>query len=94
MLFITTLSRNLVKSQTLRLTLLVICGVFMGYTLLPLPQPMERLFNSSHLFKFLVLYICGLGILPESDLDDHHVIILATVCFLVLAGFQALRIIK
>ena len=93
MLLVTRLSRKILEISYVRLALLIVAGVFMGYTLLPVPPVLERLFNSSNAFKFIVLYVCGLGLLP-SDVEDRHVITLALVCLVALLSFQTLRRIK
>jgi len=44
----------------LRIPLLLLSGVFIGYTLEPVPHWLMIYFRTSNLFKFLILVIAGL----------------------------------
>lgn len=42
-----------------RMSLLLVTGVFMGYTLQPVPKWLSHLFDTSNLLKFCVLFLAG-----------------------------------
>ncbi len=50
---------NILSYNYIRIFLLIITGVFMGYTLQPVPTWLNELFNTSIILKFLVLFIAG-----------------------------------
>jgi 4-hydroxybenzoate polyprenyltransferase len=53
-------SKNLfLGNNYIRFIILMITGVFMGYTLQPVPKWLDNLFNNSHIFKFIVLFLAG-----------------------------------
>ena len=47
------------KNNYLRIILLLVTGVFMGYTLQPVPKWLNNMFDTSHTLKFFVLFIAG-----------------------------------
>lgn len=53
------LTNNFLQNNYLRTILLLVTGVYMGYTLKPVPKWLNKLFDTSHLIKFLVLFIAG-----------------------------------
>jgi hypothetical protein len=53
------LNNYYLKNDYLRIYLLLITGVFMGYTLQPVPKWLSNLFDTSHTLKFFVLFISG-----------------------------------
>ena len=52
-------NNNFLQNDYLRIALLLITGVFMGYTLQPVPKWLNKLFDTSHTLKFFVLFIAG-----------------------------------
>ena len=53
------LINNCLENNYLRILLLLITGVFMGYTLQPVPKWLDKLFNTSQILKLCVLFIAG-----------------------------------
>ena len=53
------LNNDFLKNNYLRTTLLLISGVFIGYTLQPVPKWLNKVFDTSYLIKFLVLFTVG-----------------------------------
>ena len=41
------------QNNSIRMMLFIISGVFLGYTLEPVPKTLEKLFKTSIIFKFL-----------------------------------------
>jgi hypothetical protein len=52
-------NNKFLQNDYLRITLLLVTGVFMGYTLQPVPKWLNKLFDTSHTLKFFVLFIAG-----------------------------------
>ncbi len=52
-------NNNFLQNDYLRIALLLVTGVFMGYTLQPVPKWLNNLFNTSNTLKFFVLFIAG-----------------------------------
>ena len=50
----------LLTNNYLRILILLVSGVFMGYTLYPVPKFMDKLFETSNIFKFIILFSAGL----------------------------------
>ena len=53
------LNNDFLRNDYLRIALLLVTGVFMGYTLQPVPKWLNKLFDTSHTLKFFVLFIAG-----------------------------------
>ncbi len=65
--------------------LLLVSGVFMGYTLQPVPKWLNNLFDTSNILKFSVLFISGAIVTQEN-------IMIVTLCsVIVLFLFQMAR---
>ena len=53
------LQNKLLENDYFRIFFLLITGVFIGYTLQPVPKWLNNLFDNSVIFKFIVLFIVG-----------------------------------
>ncbi len=49
----------LLKNDYLRMLILIVCSVFIGYTLQPVPKWLNNLFDTSNIFKFFILFMVG-----------------------------------
>ena len=58
---------TILQNIYLRNFIFIIAGVFMGYTLQPVPVWLNHLFNTSQLLKFGVLFISGVSVLYPMD---------------------------
>jgi len=80
---------NILKNNYTRIAILIITGVFMGYTLQPVPTWLNNIFNTSHVFKFIILYLAGLvAVYPVSE-ENMKWVFFGTVLALTL--FQIMR---
>jgi hypothetical protein len=80
---------NILKNNYTRIAILIITGVFMGYTLQPVPTWLNNIFNTSQVFKFIVLYLAGLvAVYPVSE-ENMKWVFFGTVLALTL--FQVMR---
>lgn len=80
---------RVLKNNYIRIAILIITGVFMGYTLQPVPAWLNNLFNTSHLLKFFVLYLAGLVAVYPVNKENMKWVFVGTV--LALALFQVMR---
>jgi hypothetical protein len=86
----TTLSSNyLLGFNYLRIYLLMISGVFMGYTLQPVPKWLNKLFDTSNLLKFMILFIAGSIALYPLDTDKFLWVLVGS--FATIAVFELMR---
>jgi len=73
---IVNLSNELLKNSYVRTVLLLVTGVFMGYTLQPVPIWLNNLFNVSHILKFFVLFIAGcIAVYPVNQQSIMYVFV-------------------
>ena len=77
------------KNNYLRMILLLISSVFMGYTLQPVPTWLNNLFDTSNILKFFILFISGsLVVYP---LNYENIIYVTVSSILILVIFHILR---
>ena len=70
--------------------LFIISGVFIGYTLEPIPKTLEKLFKTSIIFKFIILFITAcIYVYP---LNRQHIINIVICSILALVIFEGIRI--
>jgi hypothetical protein len=79
----------LLSNDYLRTFLLTVAGVYAGYTLQPVPRKLNKLFDTSTPFKFLILFIMILT--AYYPIDNHKVILALLIPILVLTFFEFLR---
>jgi hypothetical protein len=69
-------TNSILSNNYLRVLLLLITGVYMGYTLQPVPKWLSNLFDTSVFFKFAVLFIAGsIALYPLNDKSFMWVIV-------------------
>jgi hypothetical protein len=72
------------KNDFIRLFLLVLTGIYAGYTLQPVPKWLNNLFDTSQLFKFIIIMIIGITALYPIDKDKLFNITLMSIIILIL----------
>ena len=83
------LNNNYLKNDYLRIYLLLITGVFMGYTLQPVPKWLNNMFDISHTLKFFVLFIAGcIAVYP---VNKYNIMWVAVGSILTLIIFHTAR---
>ncbi len=83
------LINNFLENNHIRMFLLLITGVFMGYTLQPVPKWLDTLFNTSHILKFFVLFIAGsISVYP---LNSNSIISVLIGTIITLLIFESAR---
>jgi len=80
---------NILENDWLRSFLLLVVSVYAGYTLQPVPNNVNNLFNTSTAFKYLVLFVLMLTSLYP--LDNNKVILSIVVPIALLVFFEFLR---
>ncbi len=82
-------NNSILQNNHLRMLLLLVSGVFMGYTLQPVPKWLNNLFDTSNVLKFLVLFVSGaIAVYP---LTQENIIIVTLCSVIVLFIFQMAR---
>ncbi len=83
------INNKIFKNNYLRMILLLISSVFMGYTLQPVPKWLNNLFDTSNILKFFILFISGtLAVYP---LNNENIIYVTICSILVLVIFNVSR---
>ena len=83
------INNKFLQNNYLRITLLLITGVFMGYTLQPVPKWLNKLFDTSQILKFFVLFIAGcIAVYP---INKNNIIWVGLSSALTLVLFQLAR---
>ena len=83
------INNKIFKNNYLRMILLLISSVFMGYTLQPVPKWLNNLFDTSNILKFFILFISGA--LVVYPLNEENIIYVTVCSILVLVIFNVLR---
>ena len=52
-------NNNILVNDYIRTFIIIISGVFIGYTIQPIPKWLHNIFDTSNIFKFLVLFYTG-----------------------------------
>ena len=53
------INNNALSNDYIRTFIIIISGVFIGYTIQPIPKWLNNIFDTSYIFKFLVLFYTG-----------------------------------
>jgi len=80
---------NILKNDYIRVFIMIITGVFAGYTLQPVPAWLNKLFDTSNILKFLVLFLGGC--VASYPLTNQSIIMVAICSLVILAIFYGFR---
>jgi ABC-type dipeptide/oligopeptide/nickel transport system permease subunit len=80
---------NTLDNKSIKLFLTLVTGVLAGYTLQPVPEWLNNLFNTSNLLKFIILVIISFTILHPLDEDKLKLSIISS--FIILFLFEKMR---
>lgn len=80
---------NTLQNIYLRNFIFILAGVFLGYTLQPVPVWLNHLFNTSNILKFMILFISCISVFYP--MDKNEMVITFICCSLVLFLFSILR---
>jgi hypothetical protein len=79
----------ILENNIIRYLILLITGVFMGYTLQPVPEWLNNIFNNSNLFKFIILFYAGCSVVYPLTSENVVQIFIASLLTIIL--FNILR---
>ena len=80
---------DVLKNDYIRVFIMIITGVFAGYTLQPVPTWLNKLFDTSNILKFLVLFLGGC--VASYPLTNQNIIMVAICSLVILAIFHGFR---
>lgn len=87
--FLTKSANKFLNIEILRYIILIVSSVFMGYTLQPVPEWLNNLFNTSYILKFSIMVAAAMVALYP--LDDNEVSYIFIGSFLSLLLFMIFR---
>lgn len=88
-MFVTDLSNDLLGNDAIKFFIVLLTGVFAGYTLQPVPAVLDKLFNESWIFKYITLFMIAATVMhPLTDKKLGMAFIMPAV---ILFGFSVLR---
>lgn len=88
---ITDIINNIFANDQFRMVLMYITGVFLGYTLYPVPKSLNTLFNNSTFFKFSILTVSLIA--NMHPINKLGLIDILSTSAVILVLFQILRLI-
>jgi hypothetical protein len=77
----------LLKNNNIRYFILLTTGVFMGYTLQPVPDYLNNIFNNSNIFKFIILFYAGLVAVYPINYENIVQIFLISLLIIIIFSF-------
>jgi hypothetical protein len=80
---------NILKNDYIRIFIMLITGVFAGYTLQPVPLWLSKFFDTSNLLKFIVLFLGGS--VAAYPLTNHNILIISICSIIILTIFHLFR---
>jgi hypothetical protein len=78
------------KNDYFRMLILIVSGVFIGYTLQPVPKWLNNLFDTSNVFKFFVLF--AVGSIAVYPLNKNNIVWVTTASIGCLYLFHLARL--
>lgn len=88
-MFVTDSINDILKIDLIKIFLLLLTGVYAGYTLQPVPAVLEKMFNESVPFKYAILFI--ITTIALHPLDDKKLGISLIMPAIILFLFASLR---
>lgn len=80
---------SVLQNDHVRMYLMVLASVYMSYTLRPVPKWLENLFDNSHPFKLLVLFVAGC--IATYPMTKEKLLLVVVVSVGILLTFHLLR---
>ena len=80
---------NTFSNDFFKLFSLLLTGIFAGYTLQPVPKWLNKLFDSSHIFKFFIIFIIGItSAYPINKNKISNIFISSVVILVIFSVFR------
>jgi hypothetical protein len=75
---------NLFKNDMFRTFAYLITGVWLGYTLQPVPEWLNKIFDTSNIVKFLIIFIVGILSFYPLDTTEVRNILVGTIATMIV----------
>jgi hypothetical protein len=75
---------NTFSNDFFKLISLLLTGIFAGYTLQPVPKWLNKLFDNSNIFKFIIIFTIGITSVYPINKDKISNIFISSVVILVI----------
>ena len=86
---VTSGANKLFSSDMLRLGVITLGSIYAGYTLQPVPEWLNKMFNESLMFKFVViLLICMTSVYPLTDTKIVQSLMVTVVLLMMFHFFR------
>lgn len=80
---------NTFSNDFFKLFSLLLTGIFAGYTLQPVPKWLNKLFDSSHIFKFIIIFTIGItSVYPINKNKISNIFISSVVILVIFSVFR------
>ena len=80
---------NTFSNDFFKLFSLLLTGIFAGYTLQPVPKWLNKLFDSSHIFKFFIIFVIGItSVYPINKNKISNIFISSVVILVIFSVFR------
>ena len=83
------MANNILSNDFVRLLVLILGGIYAGYTLQPIPEWLNNLFNKSNVFKFLILMMIGL--VASYPINEQKIMNVIIISIFILVFFELKR---
>jgi len=80
---------KILENLYIKTFLIILTGIYAGYTLQPVPKWLNELFDTNLIFKFIIILIIGITMLHPLDMSKLMVVIVCAV--LILGLFEGFR---
>lgn len=76
-------------NRHINIFLMLISGIFLGYTLQPIPKWLNKQFNTNYLLKYII--ICTVGLTSLHPITRENFISVMIISFAILIMFDLMR---
>lgn len=84
------LNNNILSNNYFRTLMIILTGVFIGYTLNPIPKWLNTIFDTSYIFRFLILFYTGvLALYPLTKDNIKWITTGSIVCMYLFKLFRS-----
>jgi len=83
---------NILDNLLIKTFIIILTGIYAGYTLQPVPKWLNNLFDTNLIFKFIIILLIGITMLHPIDVNKMIIIIVCTV--IILGLFEYFRTIN
>jgi hypothetical protein len=80
----------LFKNRTFRMFIFLFASVFLGYTLQPVPEWLNNIFDTSNIAKFLIIFTVGILSFYPLDKEEVKNIFIGTIITMVIFNYSRL----